>query len=396
MLSPNLRRQSLSDQLRVGVLGLGMAGGVMTSALANHPRARLVAAADMDAELRARFSTQTGLSAECTVEALAARSDVDAIYIATPHHLHAVHASVAAAHGKHIVVEKPMALTIGDCDVMIAAADKHGVALVVGHTHAFDPAISEIRRLAAIDAIGPVAHITAINFTDFLYRSRRPDELDPDKGGGVVWNQIPHQIDVVRFLIGRPVRAVRAELRVLDRRRPVAGFCAAFLSFEGGATAQVTYSGYDRFDSDEWFDWIGEIGTQRNPSHGHALRANSARKGDDEARDRRERLGFGGAFFDAVKTKHQPHFGELIVSCAGADLRPTPTGVSIYDAQGVKEVRLQDADAWVGQRAVWDEVFDAVHHGRTPLRNGAFARETVSTCVAITESARTGREVLLP
>jgi phthalate 4,5-cis-dihydrodiol dehydrogenase len=385
----------LSDRLRVGLLGLGMAGGVMASALAGHPRAHLVAAADVDEDLRARFTAHTGLPAEISAEALAARTDVDAIYIATPHHLHARHAARAAAHGKHIVVEKPMALSLADCDAMIAAAETNGVTLIVGHTHAFDPAISEMRRLSTTDSIGPIAHITALNFTDFLYRSRRADELDPDKGGGVLWNQVPHQIDMARLLIAKPVIGVRAELRTLDPGRRVAGFCSAFLTFEGGASAQVTYSGYDRFDSDEWFDWIGEIGIQRAPAHGNAQRAIASLDHNDEARDRRDRLGFGGAFFQAVKTQHQPHFGALIAHCAHADLRATPKGVRIYGPSGIENVDLEDADAWVGQRAVWDEVYAAIRHKRPALRNGTFARETVETCLAIAESARTNREVFL-
>ena len=79
---------------------------------------------------------------------------VEVVYIATPHQFHAPHAVLAAEHGKHIILEKPMALTLAECDTIIAAVERHKVHLIVGHTHAFDPAVRLMREIIARGELG--------------------------------------------------------------------------------------------------------------------------------------------------------------------------------------------------------------------------------------------------
>src|SRR5258708_39061149 len=88
------------------------------------------------------------------------------------------------------------------------------------------------------------------NFPNCLYRPRRTEALGTSLGGGILFNQIPHQGDIARLLSGSAVRQVRATTGILDRNRPTEGSCTAMLSFEAGAAASLIYSGYDRFDSD--------------------------------------------------------------------------------------------------------------------------------------------------
>src|SRR4029077_14119172 len=122
---------------------------------------------------------------------------VEAVYIATPHQLHAAHAALAAGAGKDIILEKPMTLTLADGDAIIAAVERAKVHLIVGHTHAFDPAVREMRRIVASGVLGRLALIAAWSYTNFLYRPRRPEELDTARGGGILFNQVPHQVDMV-------------------------------------------------------------------------------------------------------------------------------------------------------------------------------------------------------
>src|SRR5439155_7298358 len=100
------------------------------------------------------------------------------------HQFHAGQARLAAWHGKHLLVEKPMALTLEDCRSMIDAARKARVALVGGHSHSFDRAILQARMMIGQGRVGKVRMITAFKFTDFLYRPRRPEELATELGGG--------------------------------------------------------------------------------------------------------------------------------------------------------------------------------------------------------------------
>lgn len=366
----------------------------MADVVEQHPKLKLVGAADLNPMLRARFEASTGIAADLDADVLLRRDDIDVVYIATPHQYHAQHVLTACAQGKHVVVEKPMALSLDECDQMIDAAARAGVALVIGHTHGFDPAVAEMRRLIDSGEVGPAAHITSINYTNFIYRPRRPEELDPAKGGGVVWNQVPHQIDAVRLIARAPIRSVRAATAILDPTRPAPGLSSAMLLFEGGAVAQLIYSGYDRFDTDEWHDWIGGSGNRRQPAFGAAHRA-LADAGDAELADRIDRYGFGGAVFRDVEYLAQPHFGELLVSCTDADLRPSADGVFVFDRDGRRENILSRQFDRPGHAAVWDELM-AVAEGRRPaLRDGDFARQTVATCLALIRSAAENREVTI-
>ena len=193
--------------VRLGVAGLGRAFTIMLPTLARHPGVQLVAAADPRAEARACFARDFGGSTYAEIAALCADPAVEAVYVASPHGFHLEHVRAAAAAGKHVLVEKPMALSIAECEAMIAATQAAGVHLLVGHSHSFDLPYLRTRALIESGAFGAVRMINAVNFTDFLYRPRRPEELDTAQGGGAVFNQAPHQVDLVRLLAGSPASA---------------------------------------------------------------------------------------------------------------------------------------------------------------------------------------------
>src|SRR5262249_30239549 len=143
-------------KLRIGVAGLGRAFSVMVPTFAADPRVALVAAADPHAQARERFPADFGGTAYARGAGPCADPAVEVVYVATPHQFHAAHAVLAAQHGKHLLVEKPLALTLADCDAIIAAAKRAGVRLVVGHSHSFDAPILRVRELVAGGALGPV------------------------------------------------------------------------------------------------------------------------------------------------------------------------------------------------------------------------------------------------
>jgi phthalate 4,5-cis-dihydrodiol dehydrogenase len=377
--------------LKIGIAGLGRAFSLMIPAFAGDRRVALVAASDPRGDARARFAADFGGRTHESVEALCADPDVDIIYVATPHGLHARHAILAAQAGKHVLVEKPMALTLDDCAAMIDAAQRAGVHLVVGHSHSFDAPIRRARELIASGEFGAVKMITALTYTDFLYRPRRPEELDPAQGGGAVLNQAAHQVDIVRLLGGGRVASVRATAGAWDRARPVEAAYAAQLLFEGGAFASLTYNGYGNFDSDEFQNWIGEMGRHKQP-YAHARAALPA--GDNEAAFKNER-NYGGTAY-APQPGEAPayqHFGVFIVSCERADLRPMPDGVMIYRNGTARREALPPPAVPRGE--VIDELYDAVVNGRAPLHDGRWAMATMEVCLAMLRAAREGGEVVL-
>jgi phthalate 4,5-cis-dihydrodiol dehydrogenase len=381
--------------LNLGVIGLGMAGAVMVRAAARHDGVVLVAGADPHPGPRDAFARDFNARAYPDAAALVEDPAVEAVYIATPHQFHAAHAIMAAERGKHVILEKPMALTLADCDRIIAAVERAGVHLVVGHTHAFDSAVREMRALIGSGELGRLGMLASWNYTNYLYRPRRPEELDTSKGGGILFNQVPHQIDTVRLIGGGLVRSVRAQAGILDPERPTEANCAAFLEFADGVPATLVYSGYDFFDTDELHFWISERGAAKTPAHGAARRALAERKrqGGEEAGLRTQLAGYGSA--DEGEPPHQPHFGLTIATCARGDLRASADGVFVYGEEGRREIALPGGGKYSGRHNVLDDLREAIRTGAKPVHDGRWGKATVEVALAIQQSARERREIIL-
>src|SRR6185436_15931050 len=129
MVSETNYKELVSDTIYLGVAGLGRAFTLMVDTFARDPRVRLVAAADPRAEARQRFERDFGGRGYASIGELCADAQVEAIYVATPHQHHAAHAIAAARAGKHVLVEKPMALSLDEARAMIEAAREAGVHL---------------------------------------------------------------------------------------------------------------------------------------------------------------------------------------------------------------------------------------------------------------------------
>jgi phthalate 4,5-cis-dihydrodiol dehydrogenase len=380
----------------MGVAGLGKAFLLMLPTLVRHPNVQLVAAADPRAEARARFAADFAATTYASVEELCADRAADAIYVATPHQYHAQHVEMAAAAGKHVLVEKPMALSLQECRAMIQAVRRAGVQMVIGHSHSFDAPIVKTREIIEKGTVGPLRMITAMNFTDFLYRPRRPEELRTESGGGVVFNQAPHHVDIVRYLAGGETRSVRAMTGAWDQMRPTEGAYSALLTFENGAFASIAYSGYAHFDSDEFMGWIAESGYPKDSNQYGTARAllSRATSMDDEVVLKNAR-NYGGDAAPSAPQERQSHqqFGVLIASCEHADLRPMPNGVAIYDDVSRRFDAI--AEPKVPRTEVIDELYDAVFFGRAPLHHGEWGLATMEVCLGILQSAREQREIVM-
>jgi phthalate 4,5-cis-dihydrodiol dehydrogenase len=383
--------------IRMGVAGLGRAFTLMLPTFAADPRIALGAATDLRPEARAQFEKDFGGRSYDTIEELCADPQIEAVYVATPHQMHAAHVAMAASHGKHVLVEKPIAITLAECDAMIEAVRQAGVQLVVGHSHSFDAPILRARELIDSGEFGSARMIHALNYTDYMVRPRRPEELDTAKGGGVLFSQGAHQIDIVRLLGGGRVRSVRAQAGNWDRSRPTEGAYSALLTFEDGAFASCTYSGYAHFDSDEFQGWVGEMGLRKDRTRygaGRKALQSAANAGVESAM--KAARNYGGADYVPAATateRHHQHFGTIIVSCERADLRPVADGVMIY---GDHEARLDPVPVpRIPRTEVIDEFYDAVVRGIPPLHDGEWSRATLEVCLAILASSQSRTETML-
>jgi phthalate 4,5-cis-dihydrodiol dehydrogenase len=358
------------------------------------PRVRLVAAAEPRAESRAAFEADFGGRGYATVEEMAADPEVEAIYVATPHQMHADHVEAAARHGKHVLVDKPIAVRLEDADRMVAAAEAAGVQLIVGPSHSFDAPVMRAREIIAAGTLGAVRMVQAFNYTDFLYRPRRPEELRTADGGGVLFSQAVHQVDIVRLLCGGRARRVCAMTGAWDPARPTEGAYSGLLDFETGAFATLTYSGYAHFDSDAWMNGVGELGGDKDPAgYGRARRALAGLDAAAETRLKETRTYHAGAGAEAPPPRHHEHFGPVIVCCDRGDLRLTPDGIEIY-GDTRRQFEPLPAGA-VPRKTVIDALVTAVRDGRAPAQTGRWGRASLEVCHAILRSAQTGGAVAL-
>ncbi len=389
----------MTRALRIGVAGLGRAFSIMLPALGSE-KLEVVAGADPRPEARDSFRSEFQARTYPTVDELCADSAVEAVYISTPHQFHCDNVRAAARHGKHVLVEKPMALTLAECREMIETARAAGIVLIVGHSHSFDRPILRTREIIASGAVGELKMITSAYFTDFLYRPRRPEELDTAQGGGVMYNQAPHQVDVARLLGGGLVKSVRANLGAWDPARGTEGAYQALLTFENGTTASLTYSGYAHFDGDELVDCVAESGLPKDPSrYGAARRALAAVRSQDEELRVKAATNYGGEGYSGptrsstAAERHHQHFGLVVASCEHADLRPTAKGIHVYADE---ERRFEPlARPRLYRDEVVDELHGAVVEGGPVVHSGEWGMATMEVCLAMLQSHAEGREIAL-
>lgn len=385
------QEQAAQEPLRLGIAGLGLAGAFMIRAAAIHPCIRLCAGMDPLPRPRQAFARQFGAKSYADFDDLCDDSSIEAIYIASPHQYHAAQAVAALEHGKHVLVEKPLALTLADCDAVVAAARRTGMTLIVGHIHAFEPNMREMSRMIERGELGRLGMILAFNYNDFLLRPHRADEFDGEKGGGIVFNQLAHQIEIVR-LLGGDVRSVRANLGALDRAREAFGHCTAFLDLQSGAAASVTFSSYDFFDSDEWHHWIAEGGTAKERDrHGRTRSAFLSRDDDLKAH---QALGFGERLLPGEQP-YLPHFGLIIATCERGDMRLSPNGVLVHGLTGTREIMVARGVGRPGQGDALDSLWQAVRNGVASRHDARWGRDTIAVILAILESSKSRREVVL-
>lgn len=383
----------ISDPIRLGVAGLGRGFMLTLPSLLADPHTKLVACAAPREESRQAFRNQFGGNAHTTVEELAKDPDVEAVYIATPHQMHRDHAEILAAAGKHLLVDKPLAIDMADATAIVDAVERAGIRLVTGPSHSFDQPVVAARNMIDTGRFGTVRMVHALNYTDFLYRPRRPEELSTASGGGVVFSQAVHQVDVVRLLMGGTAHAVSAATGNWDPARPTEGAYAALLHFDGGRFANLVYSGYAHYDSDVLQDGIGELGQPKDMStYGAARRALASVSSPEEEAALKSKRTFGATEVPAA-APHPEHFGPVFISCDRADLRLTGKGIEIWgdSKRGFVSVPAIPAP----RTEVLKGLYDAIRFGKAPPQNARWGRASLEVCHAILESANTNERILL-
>jgi predicted dehydrogenase len=231
-----------ADTIGVGIIG---SGGI---ALANHlpgfahaPGAKVVALCDSNPAVLERARTATGIDAvHADYHELIARKDVQAVVIATPNHVHAPIAKAAVAAGKHVLCEKPLALSHAEALEMLRAAEAAGVRHMTAFTYRFVPAMVYVAYLAASGVLGRIYHVRVQRFQDWGHRALGWRQVQALAGSGELGDMLSHRIDFALLLAGPITRVVAQTRRFIDDRDGQASdledSVGVLADFENGAT----------------------------------------------------------------------------------------------------------------------------------------------------------------
>jgi predicted dehydrogenase len=397
--------------LKLGIIGLGMAVTRIFQekpGIPGLPYVKITAGMDPRQQALDKFKEEFGGETYTDVEAICKSPNVDAVYIATPPELHAEQTLIAARNGKHVIIEKPMAMTIEECEQMNATADQYGIKLLAGHTASWGAPIQKMRDIVRSGELGALKMINTWNFNEFNHRPWPSQELVSTHGP--LLNQGPHQVDVVRLIGGGMVKSVRAQT-VWDDERPPEGGWTAFLEFENGVPATLVYDARGFFDTSELFWWIGEGGQPRDPETNLKMRRNMRsiqgpdmervlneqkdrmRYGGDRSGDGAQIWGIWGAGHERKGDGHQPFFGLTVVSCEKGAMRQSPDGLFVYGAEEKREITL--GHELTGRQREVTEIYEAVVNGKPMAHDGRWGEATLEVCLAIMQSARESREIKL-
>jgi phthalate 4,5-cis-dihydrodiol dehydrogenase len=244
----------------VGIIGAGSFGAVHARAIRAVPGLDLVAACRGDAPALKAFTQEHGGTGYTDWRALLDDRRVDAVVIAAPHHLHAEMAIGAAEAGKHILLEKPMAPSVAECDAIIAAAAGAGVTLMVGHMMQFSAPCLAARDWVQSGRIGRPVAGTSWMIKLWMEANRRPWHLS-GAGGGMLLTAGIHALDRLVWLMDDTVASVGA--MIATRFHEQAADDAAFLSlrFRHGGLGQVQSVGYRDGAVTFAMDLVCETGT---------------------------------------------------------------------------------------------------------------------------------------
>ena len=353
------------DKVRFGILGCGVIGPHHARAIAGLEDVELVAVADIVPELADKLAREYGCSSHYSLGQMLSEAELDAVCVCTPSGMHAGDAIAALQAGKHVVIEKPVDVTLEATDRLLGVQRATGGTVAVVSQHRFDAATLAIHRAISTQQFGRLTSGAAeVRWwrSQSYYDSggwRGTWELD---GGGVLINQAIHSIDLLQWLMG-PVVEVNAYTGLLAHERiEVEDTAVAILKFDGGAlgTIVATTAAYPGL-------------TARIAVHGDK---GSAVIDDDElvyfhaAGVGKEAEAYGGGENQSERVMEQ-YGGGSRGPGAGSD----PGSLSMAHRDQIADFTL------------------AVREDREPFINVEEGRKPLAIIAAIYESARTGRPV---
>lgn len=348
----------MSDPIRIALLGAGAFGRKHLSVLAAVPGFEIAAIADPSAAARA-LAEERGIPWHTDAGAMLDAVRPDGAIVVTPNHLHVPHGLLCIERGVPVLVEKPVAETPEGGAQLVAASDRTGVPVLVGHHRRHNPLLETAR---AVVTSGRLGRIVAVNLTWLL---RKPDSYFEvawrrEPGGGPVLINLVHEIDALRFVVG-DIATVRAITANAVRGSPVEDTAAIALRFAGAALGTVIVS--DVVEA----PWSWELTSGENPMYPQQPAGNGVIAGTEGS--------LSLPHLDLWRHVEQP-------------------GVERgWTAPMQREhVRVAIDDAYHRQLRHFGRV---IRREEAPRVTAQDATRSLAVCLAVHESARTGAEVAL-
>src|SRR2546422_8933998 len=386
-------------RLKLGIVGIGVGASEILPAMEQSPEFELVAAADVNPRVLETFRHRYGAKTYDSIEKLCADPEVEVVWVSTPNRFHAPHTIIAANHGKHVVVEKPMAISLQEAEQMIEASIKNKIKLLCGHTQSFGPHIRTMRKIIQSGELGRLCALHVWAYTDWMLRPRTVEELDINQGGGVPYRQGPHQIDTLRLLGGGMVRSVRGTVGQWFPGRPIPGYYSAFMEFEDGTPATLMHNGYGYFLASELVPW-GNQNSRYSGAERAAIRKSLLDGTRDENTDK-DNMRIGGVHEREVLNRGTPgkrwlpnDLGILIATCECGDIRQSEFGLYVHSDQGTKDVPLVGGGG-PSRRGELEEIYNAVVLDKPIRHSGPCGMATLEVCLAILRVATERKEIFL-
>lgn len=243
----------MKDILNFGLVGCGAAAITHARLLAEIPEARLLSVADKNSDAAKAFAEKYGVSFSQSFESMLQDEDIDVITIATPSYFHKENAIMALDAGKHVVLEKPMALSTEDCDEIIEHMKSSGKLLTVMSQMRFSDDVLKVKELVSGGAFGKISLVELLmkyyRNEEYYSSSNWRGTLKYD-GGGALINQGIHGIDLVMYILGDILR-VKAFKKTSAHAIEAEDTLSAAVEFECGALGVIeastcAYPGFDR------------------------------------------------------------------------------------------------------------------------------------------------------
>jgi predicted dehydrogenase len=345
--------------LGFGIVGCGMIAGFHAKAIADLRGAHLAACFDTVPAAAERLAGQTGCRAYCELDAMLADPRVDVVTIGTPSGAHMEPALAAARAGKHVIVEKPLEVTLKRCDAMIRACEKSGVVLATIFPSRFHESARLLKKAVDQGRFGRLTlgdayvkwHRTQQYYDSGAWRGTW--QLD---GGGALMNQAIHSVDLLAWLMG-PVRQVTAHTATLAHERiEVEDVAVATLHFASGALGVIEATTAAYPGTLKQIELHGSQGSAVMTEEDLVRWEFARRRGSDDA---------------------------LLERMSGR----TKTGGGASDPAAIGHH---------GHSLLFQDVVTAIRRGRQPLVDGHEGRRSVEIILAIYQAAETGRAVALP